>query len=543
MLGMKASSKSKDGKKKSGPMNVDSARESGKGSSDRLRTQQQKVRKDKRGLMAKRQRGIGQDSEQTQKKMLAAEELHKLANVAKTIDVSSPEFPATLADVRKVLCYNDPPIQMILEAGFLEKIIVSLHSASDATKSDAIWCLTNIATGTQQQTKQVLHAVPILLQIISGNCVLLSEQACWTIGNVAGDSDEFRTTLIANGSIHALGDFLQKSITAAAADPTNTDLHNTRASTASWALSNLARGSSTARSFIDVGIVPFLLSLTNYIDRTVAKEVWWIFTFLSAKEEESVTVLLQQGLIQALDTSFKGLKPEDVVNIPIVRTLGNLTSGPVEWINGIVGSGDLILSLKVLTADTSTTNHALLKECMWSINNILGGSPECRTALLKVGILDNIIPVIYSDQFELQKESIFALRHASQDHQALIHLLQSEGKKLFQYLIDFIRVADNDMAIAAIQILRALAFATNDSKSSVTDEYLNMGMLDELESLEYTDASDSLIRIAKTAADDLFEPSDDEVIDEPVAAFDFTPAQQPAGPRNVSNKPSWMMDS
>jgi len=49
-----------------------------------------------------------------------------------------------------------------------------------------------------------------------------------------------------------------------------------------------------------VGKMPYLLDLMN--SRThgagLAEEIWWLFTFLTAKEDEVVNVLLEQGLVQ-----------------------------------------------------------------------------------------------------------------------------------------------------------------------------------------------------------------------------------------------------
>ena len=52
---------------------------------------------------------------------------------------------------------------------------------------EAAWCLTNIASGDQEQTKTVLNAVPYLVQLLSSDDNALQEQAAWTLGNIAGD--------------------------------------------------------------------------------------------------------------------------------------------------------------------------------------------------------------------------------------------------------------------------------------------------------------------------------------------------------------------
>ena len=71
--------------------------------------------------------------------------------------------------------------------------------------------------------------------------VELKDQICWAIGNVAGDSDEFRQVLLANGCLPAVLKQLQQTILVALAQVEEGVLEKAR--TAAWALSNLARGS------------------------------------------------------------------------------------------------------------------------------------------------------------------------------------------------------------------------------------------------------------------------------------------------------------
>ena len=60
-------------------------------------------------------------------------------------------------------------------------------------------CFTNIATGSHEQTRQVIPAAPALVQLLSAagsaESSMLQEQAAYAIGNIAGDSAEFRQLL------------------------------------------------------------------------------------------------------------------------------------------------------------------------------------------------------------------------------------------------------------------------------------------------------------------------------------------------------------
>ena len=246
-------------------------------------------------------------------------------------------------------------------------------------------CLTNIATGDHAETGEVLSAVPNMLNILISACCtndiadagssgggddttkvvfvhrdasssskMLLEKICWALGNIAGDSDEYRFVLLAHGCLVALLRVLEASVhdvisqlaTSGAAELKLGALMEFEqccsvARTAAWAISNLARGKVTGEPFINsgsslgscvlgiefihnhlafiftlfIGKIPFLLEVmgmhcswcstaTHSVAATVrgalrrvAEEVWWLFTFLTAKGDATAEVCIASGLI------------------------------------------------------------------------------------------------------------------------------------------------------------------------------------------------------------------------------------------------------
>ena len=88
--------------------------------------------------------------------------------------------------------------------------------------------------------------------------------------------------------------------------------------------------------------------------------------------------------------------------IPLIRCLGNLSSGPEHWIDGLVASRGILNALgSCVNLDQS--HHAVLKESVWVLANLLGGSERQRTAVLDAGSFEKIVPALYCDFWDVQR--------------------------------------------------------------------------------------------------------------------------------------------
>lgn len=96
---------------------------------------------------------------------------------------------------------------------------------------EACWALTNIASGSSDQTAAVVQegAIPRLQALLSSPRIDVAEQAVWALGNIAGDGPVTRDMVLSNS---VLPDLLQliKPTTSLSL------LRNTV-----WAISNLCR--------------------------------------------------------------------------------------------------------------------------------------------------------------------------------------------------------------------------------------------------------------------------------------------------------------
>lgn len=84
---------------------------------------------------------------------------------------------------------NNPPLNLAIEAGLIPRLVEFLKAAPlPVLQLEAAWALTNIASGTSEQTRAVVEggAIHPLIELLSSSHLAVCEQAVWALGNIAG---------------------------------------------------------------------------------------------------------------------------------------------------------------------------------------------------------------------------------------------------------------------------------------------------------------------------------------------------------------------
>lgn len=224
---------------------------------------QVQIRKQNREARLAKKRQQALDGLDSASIVTAVDSISRLSQGVLSTDIN--ERFACTKQFRKLLSIEkSPPIRQVIAAGVVPQFVNFLKDDStQALQFEAAWALTNIASGTRDQTNIVIElgAVPIFVHLLSSSKEEVREQAVWALGNIAGDCPEFRDLVLDCGGLEPLlvqlRDALQirKKISM---------LRN-----ATWSLSNLCRGKPRPH-FSRIGpCIPVLAKLIMTTDTEV----------------------------------------------------------------------------------------------------------------------------------------------------------------------------------------------------------------------------------------------------------------------------------
>ena len=296
-----------------------------------------------------------------------------------------------------------PPVQEVIDAGLVPYFIRFMKEPDipPDVKFECAWVLTNISSGTSEQTRYVADSGGIAafaeLMMIPEDSI--REQAIWALGNIAGDCVELRDRVLSTGVMIPLCECLRnwKKIE-----------FEPMVRTGVWALSNMCRGKpSPLFSFLRPALETLVGQLYSS-DEEILTDGCWAVSHISFGSYERRQAVIDVGLCRRL--VFLTMHENISIKLAALRTIGNLVSGTNM-------QTQIVLNVGLLPCLTSLlqhpTNARIRREACWIVSNIMAGDHTQIQRIIEAGFLPLLGTLLQKDDFEIRKEACYALCNAT----------------------------------------------------------------------------------------------------------------------------------
>jgi len=461
---------------------------------------------------------------------------NRLSNMSSLVEAinsndSKKRYTATVEFRRMLSVEEQPPIQQVINSGVVPRLMQFLSFNDDCKlQFEAAWTITNIASGSTAHTKVIVDngGICAFVKLLRSPNPEVQEQAVWALGNIAGDSPEYRDLVLqTNNCMHLL-----IAIINAPKEPKITMLRN-----ATWCMSNFCRGKPKPNFGKINSCIPVIAKLLMQRDEEILTDSCWALSYITDDQTTDnlkiAAVLHQKDVCSRLIYLLQHGK--SAVQVPSLRTIGNIVTGDDHQTQAMLSHNPLPALLGMLSCQKKT----LRKETCWTISNITAGTPEQIQQVIDANLVFPLVNILKGDSFDVQKEAAWAISNiASGGTDAHRRFIVSQGA--INALCVILKCTDAKLILVVLDALRSILKVgekdANDADNGgenkfamMVEEHDGLDILEELQRHENEEVYDKSVKILQ----DFFESEEDDgmgmdpAIDQNNGQFAFGSASVP----------------
>jgi importin subunit alpha-6/7 len=431
---------------------------------------------------------------------------------------------------------SNPPIQSIIDSGLVPRFVDLLrpefyvnypptNPLINKCRAEAAWVITNISSGTTEQTEFVVSLGPVvhLINMLSEPDEAIIDQSVWALGNIAGDCESMRDLIISAGALGIVINLIRKYY--------NSKDHIKLLRNLTWFLSNMNRGRNPPPTSENMKVTLAVIeNLINLNDPDVVSDCFWCLSYIVDADTNICDLLFQTKIMErkyqlltALTNQVKSNEYDAKLSkicgfaiCPIIRTIGNIVTGTDQHTDNVINMNFLDFFVPIFYHYDNKKLPRVRKEICWIISNIAAGTYNQIKQLMREDIVKLVIDAVSQYELFIRKEALYALTNILQfcicNPEYLECLLNNRALTALQNLLD----AVSNMPDLQIQILDSCKYALEAGekiKQKVGDNpvvqlMIDSKLVDDIEELQDV-ANHTIVQKAYNIIVDFFDGEED----------------------------------